>query len=292
MTRRGSQQGFTLIEVIVVVTLVALVLGGVALGFKAVSGTKLQSSAWTLASATRYAYSRAVNQGVTVRLVLDFEKRTMYLQETAGRVVLNRDDETGSGLSREGVRDLYDADGGVVETSMSAGESYVVPGGGTGGGLLGMMGMGSMDNSTTGDPMADMMGNIGMGQITDPFLASMQNPGQGGSSASVGNPGGYRGPRFGPVPGERGEHRDLEGDVKFLRVYTPHEPKPREDGRAYVYFFPGGMTEHSVILLSDGDEDEPKVFSLEVHPLSGKATIHSFEWEPEEELDELQEAEE
>ena len=293
MDRREAQRGFTLIEIIVVVIIAALLVAGVAIGFKATSGTNLQSSAWTLASASRYAYSRAVNQGVTVRMVLDFEKKTIALQETAGRVVLNRDDESGTGLSREGLRDLYDADGGVVETPMSSGDSYVMPSSPMGGGgLFGMMGLGSMDDSATGDPMADMANGIGMGQITDPFLASMQDPGSAGGGARVGNPAGYRGPRFEPVEGELGEVRELAGEVGFLKVLSPHEPRPREEGRAYVYYFPGGMTEHAVIQLTDGDEEDPEIFSIEIHPLSGRAEILSFEYEPEDELDKLQEADE
>jgi len=286
MTRRGAQRGFTLIEVIVVVVLVGLVVAGVALGAKATAGTNLQSSCWALAAASRYAYSRAVNQGVTVRIVLDFDKRTISLQETAGRVVLSRDDETGTGLSREGVDDAYDADGGVIERAMSAGDSFTT----SGGGLFGMMGLGAAADSATGDPLGDMMGGIGTGQLTDPFLASMQGTGQAGAPA--GNPLGYRGPKFEAVPGDHGEPRSLDGDVLFHKVLSPHEAQPREAGRAYVYFFPGGITEHTIIQMSDGAEEEPAVFSLEIHPLNGRATIHSFELEPEEELDELQEAEE
>ncbi len=287
MSNRETQSGFTIIEVIVVVVIVGLVVSGVALGYRAASGSNLQSSSWTLASATRYAYSRAVNQGVTVRLVLDFEGRTIAMQETAGRVVLNRDDESGTGLQREGVTDQYEADGGVAEVRMSSGDSFVSQ---TGGGVFGMMGM-AQDQSASGDPMADMMSGIGTGHLTDPFLASMQNSSQGGGAA-VGNPAGYRGPRFQPVPGDRGEPRPLEGPVVFWKVFSPHEPMPREDGKAYVYFFPGGMTEHTIIQLSDGDEDDPEVFSIEIHPLNGRADIHSFDYEPEYELDELQEADE
>jgi rhodanese-related sulfurtransferase len=37
--------------------------------------------------------------------------------------------------------------------------------------------------------------------------------------------------------------------------------------------------------LTDGDEDEPHVYSVEIHPLSGRAQIHDFELEPEAELE-------
>ena len=108
--RRGEpQHGVTLIEIMVVI----LIIAGATIGVFALSNpstTNLRSSTWTLVSASRYAYSRAVTQGLTVRIVLDFDKRTIQLQETDGRVVLNREDETGTGLHREGVDDAPDPD--------------------------------------------------------------------------------------------------------------------------------------------------------------------------------------
>ena len=287
MRRDEPQHGFTLIEIVVVILIIAVAMTGVALALGNTSRTSLRSSTWTLVSASRYAYSRAVTQGVTVRIVLDFDKRTIQLQETDGRVVLNREDETGTGLHREGVDEAPYPDAEDGEESVEAPPATVSQGmGSTGGGIFGM----GLDSSDSMDPMGDMMSGVGMGQLTDPFLASMQGLEEGGLLR--GNPAGYRGPKFAALEGKSGEPRDLEGDTVFQRVYTPHEPSPREDGRAYVYFFPGGTTEHTIIQLSDNDEDDPMVFSVEIHPLNGRAVVHSFEFEPEEELDDLQEADE
>ncbi len=288
--RRGEpQHGFTLIEIMVVILIIAGATAGIMLAFGNTSRTNLRSSTWTLVSASRYAYSRAVTQGLTVRIVLDFEKRTIQLQETDGRVVLNREDETGTGLHREGVDDAQDPDAEDGEESGEAPPATVGQGMGSpgvGGGIFGI----GLESSDSLDPMGDMMSGVGMGRLTDPFLASMQGTEEGGLLR--GNPAGYRGPKFAALEGKRGEPRDLEGDTVFRRVYTPHEPSPREDGRAYIYFFPGGVTEHTIIQLSDNNEDDPMVFSVEIHPLNGRAVIHSFELEPEEELDDLQEADE
>ncbi len=114
--RRGEpQHGFTLIEIVVVILLISVAMTGVVLAIGDSSRTSLRSSTWTLVAASRYAYSRAVTQGLTVRIVLDFEKRTIQLQETDGRVVLNREDETGTGLHREGVEDVNDSDAEISE---------------------------------------------------------------------------------------------------------------------------------------------------------------------------------
>ncbi len=287
MRRVEPQHGFTLIEIIVVIVIIAVAMTGVALALGNSARTSLRSSTWTLVAASRYAYSRAVTQGVTVRIVLDFDKRTIQLQETDGRVVLNREDETGTGLQREGVDDPNDPDAEAAEESGEAPPATVGQGmDSTGGGIFGM----GLDSSNSLDPMGDMMSGVGMGHLTDPFLASMQ--GAEGVGLSRGNPNGYRGPKFAALEGKRGKPRTLAGDTIFQRVYTPHEPSPREEGRAYVYFFPGGITEHTIIQLSDNNEDDPMVFSVEIHPLNGRAVVHSFEFEPEEELDDLQEADE
>jgi prepilin-type N-terminal cleavage/methylation domain-containing protein len=297
MSSRRAQRGFSLVELLIVVVIIALAMGVVILGFGATAQAKLRSSAWTLASASRYAYSRAVTQGTTTRLVLDFEERTIHIEETTGRVVLNPDDETGSGMRREGDEE-YLSDAGVENQSLSSrldsigqgigsiGQSFGGAGGpsaggaGLGGAMGGALGMGG--DGAAMDPLAGMMAGVGVGSFSDPFLASLD--GAGGS-----RPTRYLGARFKPLAGRRGEKRELEGDTQFLRAFTPHEPTAREDGQAFIYFFPGGVTEHSVIQLFDGDE---RIYSVEVHPLNGRAVIHPFEYEPEHELDELQEAEE
>jgi general secretion pathway protein H len=291
MSRGRAQRGFTFIEMLIVIVIVAIAMGVIIVGFGATDQAKLRSSAWTLAGASRYAYSRAVTQGTTTRLVLDFEERTIHIEETTGRVVLNPEDESGSGM-RRGDDEEYYGDAGLENESLSTqidsigdsissvgsslGESAL--GGESLGSSLDMMGMGG----SASDPLSTLMTDVSSGSITDPFLMSLQG-------LSSDRPTRYRGARFEPIEGRRGEKRELEGDTVFLRAFTPHEPAPREDGTAYIYFFPGGTTEHSVIQLSDGDE---RIYSVEVHPLNGRAVIHNFEFEPEVELDELQEAEE
>ena len=291
---RATQRGMTLIEVMVVLLIIATVVSGVALGTGALTSSKMRSSAQTLAAACRFAYSRAVTQGVTARVVLDFGKRTIQVQETTGRVVLQRDDETGSGLHREDAPDL-DPDAGQddVQAPVMAPLGQGGAAGSAIGDALGLnsggsMSAGNMTSTSSSGGLLGMMSSMSGGQITDPFLAAMA---QGATGDVTGGKAGYRGPKFEPSEGSSGEPRELEGGISFKKVFSPHEPKPREDGKAYIYFFPGGVTEHAIIQLTDGDEENENVYSIEVHPLTGRAVIHDSEVEPEEELDKLQEAE-
>ncbi len=258
-------RGFTIIELMIVIVLIAIIVTGAAMGMGALTGGKLQSSAWMIVSASRYAYSRAVSRGTTVRMVLDFDARTVQLQETSGRVVLNRDDETGVGLNREEFEDEYKADGSVEEHGMEDRLKDIGP-------------------SITGQSLSD---GTSPTTFTDPFLASMQSGFAGSGNTR------YRGPRFEVIEGRRGEARTLPGDVGFSRVYSEHAPAPIEGGgkNAFVYYFPGGTSELTYIQLSDFDDDRPQIATVVIHPLTGAATVFHEEKEPDGLMSELQEAE-
>jgi len=89
---------------------------------------------------------------------------------------------------------------------------------------------------------------------------------------------------WGPVVGNDGKPRrklrvqPLPDGVRLLQLIVPHEPTPRVDGKGAVYFFPGGQTEHAVIQLTDQSDT---VYSLEIHPLTGRGKIHDYAFEPE-----------
>lgn len=95
-------------------------------------------------------------------------------------------------------------------------------------------------------------------------------------------------PSFGASPfqaieGRRYVARALGEGITIERLITPHEPEPREQGRGAIYFFPGGQTEHAVVWLSDGGD---RVFSVELHPLTGRTRVRDHAWEPDVLLDE------
>ena len=96
MPRRAppkSSAGFTLIEVILVVSIIAVIVTGATFGLGAVTRTRLRSSSYKVMSAARFAYNRAITQGTTTRLLFDFEKNTMAVQETYTPVTLATDEQ-------------------------------------------------------------------------------------------------------------------------------------------------------------------------------------------------------
>jgi general secretion pathway protein H len=70
----------------------------------------------------------------------------------------------------------------------------------------------------------------------------------------------------GPKPLPRG--------IEFRSVQTSHDEVVRENGRAYLYFWPGGQTERASVILRIGkSSDEP--MTLTVSPLTGKVTVRA-----------------
>lgn len=80
--------------------------------------------------------------------------------------------------------------------------------------------------------------------------------------------------------------KPLPRNIAFRRVHCEHDPDPRTEQRAYLYFFPGGQTERCIIQIrigkaqedSDPDRaptgpDVPDVLTLVISPLTGKVEI-------------------
>jgi general secretion pathway protein H len=83
--------------------------------------------------------------------------------------------------------------------------------------------------------------------------------------------------RFQPVPSlsdpeTRSPGRELGPGVMVASVQTEHDEEPITSGRAYVYFWPGGVTERAAIQLKRTDVGDEGVTVL-VSALTGRASI-------------------
>jgi len=77
---------------------------------------------------------------------------------------------------------------------------------------------------------------------------------------------------------ERFQAQQLASGAQLLRIITPHEPEPRTEGIGAVYFFPQGYSESAFVQVTDGDDD---VFTVQVHPLTGRGRIFDVEVDPD-----------
>lgn len=68
--------------------------------------------------------------------------------------------------------------------------------------------------------------------------------------------------------------RALGTNISFREIQIAHQVEPVKEGRAYLYIWPGGVTELAYIQVAKGatplDEDTMTLF---VHPLTGKVKI-------------------
>jgi general secretion pathway protein H len=79
---------------------------------------------------------------------------------------------------------------------------------------------------------------------------------------------------FGFNPDKDKTGKELERNIRFLQVETAHQDEPVTQGRAYLYFWPGGQTERAAIQLRiAGSDAEQDAMTLLVSPLTGKATF-------------------
>lgn len=222
----GSREGMTLIEIMVAVIIVAIVSTGVTYGLGLMMRTSLRSACMKILAASRYAYTRSVTQGVTVRVVLDFDETKVAIEEAHGRVALTRaSDPTRAAMAHDSKNEA-----------------------------------GASDDRTGVDPWA----------AAQAALQRTQRPSFGASPfASIADEDGD--------PIERYAPHSLGSGIRLIKMLVPHEPDAREHGRGAIYFFPGGRTEHAVIQLTDGRDD---VYTVELHPLTGRGTVHTAAWEP------------
>lgn len=188
------------------IALIALLAGGIMFGPGMLRSSQVRATATLLVSGVRLGITRANTSGRPVRLVIDFDKRRVSLEEAT---------------TRRFVRDRKDVAGGAEASS---------------------------DEEREGQ------------EKLDPILE------------------GPRAPRasFQPIPelqdegGEPG--RPIGAGVRLVSVQTERDEEPITEGRAYIYFWPGGITERAAIQLERTGGDDPGLTVL-VSALTGRAKI-------------------
>ncbi len=71
--------------------------------------------------------------------------------------------------------------------------------------------------------------------------------------------------------------RQLETGIAVTRLYSQHDPEPREEGTGHVYFFPGGQTERAVVHMRS---NRGEIFSISLNALTGRTEIFDRPVEP------------
>jgi general secretion pathway protein H len=93
MARRGQTRGFTLVELMIVIGIIALITAAVMPGLASVSGANARQAAGELAGSLRYLFDTAALRHATCRMALDLDGRAFWAECVPGKAGLARADE-------------------------------------------------------------------------------------------------------------------------------------------------------------------------------------------------------
>src|SRR5262245_4950426 len=101
MRNAGEQRGVTLVEILVALAIAVLIAGGTFLGFGAIGNARLRESSTLIAGAIRVAYNHANATSRPTRLVFDLSERTISVEDTEGRMLVQSGDRTGGAAAAD-----------------------------------------------------------------------------------------------------------------------------------------------------------------------------------------------
>ena len=95
--RRAPRRGLTLIEIIVIMTIVALFVGVAIAGSNQLPSARLRRSATMISSAIKVAYTRATATSRDLRLVMDLDQKKIWLEESDMPMLAQAKDKSATG---------------------------------------------------------------------------------------------------------------------------------------------------------------------------------------------------
>ncbi|MDY0061095.1 MAG: type II secretion system protein [Myxococcota bacterium] len=213
------RRGLTLIEVVGVISIIALLFSAVALSVGNVGRTNLRAEANKLASNIQALYSRSVTHNQYYRLVLDFEENSYWSEIADKRFFISsvkEEDVDSSMFKKKDTEKQQAREVQVLETT---------------------------DELTIHQASAQ--------EVKDALIRRVT----------------------------LGKGLELGGMI------TTHQREIREEGKGYLYFFPDGTMEKSLIYLTNGDQ----FFTLATQPYTGRVKVFLGKIEPDRSFDESEE---
>lgn len=91
----SKDRGFTLLEIVVSLAVIGLIMGVVAGQMGDVFDRDLKKASTQLSSTIRYLYNKSATEGIYIRLVLDIDERSYWVEATSDPVSVSRGEEKG-----------------------------------------------------------------------------------------------------------------------------------------------------------------------------------------------------
>ncbi len=260
MVRKGTnRRGFTLIEMVVAVFIVAMIFAISIPTINNMTRVHMRTAANKLAGNLKYLYDRAVLEKVYIRLVFDLDEGVYYPESTPDRFFLRKDPldvEEGIAVTPEEELEEEEEEDSIFDRLFSDN-------------LLGI----NPEPDEEDEEFGPSTNWSGWNDFAKRFKKKKAE--------------------FGGYQSELSKKEKLPEGVAIYRMYTPGLKEPVEHGKVYMHFFPHGYVEQAVIYLVEEDdleaesEDDMGIWSLVVHPLTGLATIYNEKVEiPEPVMDE------
>ena len=248
--KKDSHKGMTLVEIMVVLVIIGLMFSGVIFGMGSLEKERLRSSVMSIAAAFRFAYAQSAITGKGYRIVLDLDNNLFYMEEAEpGRILISEDED------EEKEEEEYQVD--VEKEAKNSGID------------LETLMLQAQDMAFN---KAQQKQNIDMDLLNQITNIEVGKPGEDDTPR-------YKRPRFHKAKGKAGQKHPLEQGIEFEKIYATHYKYPKEEGKAYIYFFPGGDAEHAVVQLRTGSGI---IHSIEVLPLTGEIKTYDIPIELEE----------
>lgn len=112
---RRSHSGFTLIELLVTLVVIGLVMGLAINQAGKMFSRELKASARQLSSTIRFLYNKAASEGVTLRLVIDFDENSYSAEATSDSFTLKKETEEDLAKKKEEESSTEGEEEGVVQ---------------------------------------------------------------------------------------------------------------------------------------------------------------------------------
>ncbi|HEX3903055.1 MAG TPA: prepilin-type N-terminal cleavage/methylation domain-containing protein [Polyangia bacterium] len=232
---RRPSQGFTLIEIMVALMVVALIATIGVKGFRTVTKSNLREGAAHMSGAIRYLFDRASVTGKYHRLVIDLSDGKYWAEVSDDRFYAPNQAESEADRQK---REEKEATADEEERKRKEKQELLYGGG---------------SSSSSAAATSFDMSKLEVGEF---------RPKRARFAA-------FKETALKPVKLNK---------LRIKSFYTPRMTDPVTTGRAYLYFYPLGQTEPAVITLTDATGES--VYSLVVHPITGKVRIYNTEVKP------------
>lgn len=281
---RRAEGGFTIMELMVVLAIIALMMGAVVTSLNALTRADLRSAAFRTAGAIRYTFDRATMTGMYMRLAIDIDKGQVWIEQSDDLVSLR------PGRSQFADEHL---DESKEERQARLAQQQGLPGGEEGEDLEARIARKKKERDEAKAPSGLPFFGLGESLTDDENADGSEDEGytDDGSGFEPGidaevliyewekdmQPVQRKRPSFTPLKNIVAKTIKLPKGVRVAGVTTPRLTDPIQAGHAYIYFFPQGHSEAAVIHFTDAEED--KYFSVVLHPLTGRARVYGCYYE-------------